>query len=474
MSALLLSDSQPNSLQLTDSEYPERVGIVYYVDFTLGNDANLGITTALPWKTITKINAETFYEGDSILFKRGETWPGVCLRVPHDGLSFGAYGVGANPIIDGQDAVECVQTVGKNNLRFEDIECTQGINSGFQFNSSSNIDLINCDAHDCGNDNLIFITGCKNCSVTGGKFYNAYQRVPTTLVTGIEIADGSEEIVIDGAESYGQLDSGVGISIHSHSDTEMPTGIEIKNCTFRNNTGIGINIWKQDDNDDAGDEIKIHDNIMIDNTEDGIRVHKAGPALNYPSGVKMYNNLIEGNTRYAYYISAIDSLIYRNRIDGRGFLTSCQSSKFVNNSSYFVIGLGLYPIYINGADTDNLEVKNNIVYATAAGGMMMGVDTVVVGAVDIDYNLYYLQAEGVGNTRWHWKGTSYNYANWLINSAMDANDPVVDEDPLWGDPPNFDFSLGAGSPAIDGGAVIPPITDGYLGTAPDCGYEERE
>ncbi len=46
----------------------------YYVDFTLGDDADSGQTIALAWKTITKVNGSAFNQGDSILFKCRETW----------------------------------------------------------------------------------------------------------------------------------------------------------------------------------------------------------------------------------------------------------------------------------------------------------------------------------------------------------------------------------------------------------------
>ena len=81
----------------------------YYVDFTTGDDADTGLTEALAWKTIAKVNGSSFSAGDSILFKRGETWREQ-LTVPSSGsaglpITFGAYGTGADPIINGADIV---------------------------------------------------------------------------------------------------------------------------------------------------------------------------------------------------------------------------------------------------------------------------------------------------------------------------------------------------------------------------------
>ncbi|MFA6486432.1 MAG: peptidoglycan-binding protein [Candidatus Magasanikbacteria bacterium] len=46
----------------------------YYVDATSGLDANNGTSIATPWKTISKVNNTTLSPGDTVLFKRGETW----------------------------------------------------------------------------------------------------------------------------------------------------------------------------------------------------------------------------------------------------------------------------------------------------------------------------------------------------------------------------------------------------------------
>lgn len=72
-----------------------------YFDATGGNDSNTG-TQASPYKTITKLNTlfASMSNGDSVLFKRGETFYGSIL-CNHSYIKFGAYGSGAKPIISG-------------------------------------------------------------------------------------------------------------------------------------------------------------------------------------------------------------------------------------------------------------------------------------------------------------------------------------------------------------------------------------
>lgn len=80
----------------------------YYVK-NGGNDGADGLSDGTAWATISKVNtfwsAGTFAPGDSILFKRGDTWYGT-ITVAEPGTSgnpivIGAYGIGAKPILTG-------------------------------------------------------------------------------------------------------------------------------------------------------------------------------------------------------------------------------------------------------------------------------------------------------------------------------------------------------------------------------------
>jgi len=75
-------------------------GLSYYVDATLGNNANSGLTTSSPWKTLAKVSSSTFQTGSTVFLKRGETWFEQ-LDIPSSGVSIDAYGSGALPVIDG-------------------------------------------------------------------------------------------------------------------------------------------------------------------------------------------------------------------------------------------------------------------------------------------------------------------------------------------------------------------------------------
>ncbi len=77
----------------------------YYVDASNGDDNNLGTQETWAWKTVDKVNKRSFIAGDTILFKRDELW-NESLVIPSSGtasqpITFGAYGTGDRPLLDG-------------------------------------------------------------------------------------------------------------------------------------------------------------------------------------------------------------------------------------------------------------------------------------------------------------------------------------------------------------------------------------
>lgn len=82
----------------------------YYVK-NGGNDELSGTSDANAWASISKFNSTAFVAGDSILFKRGDSWNNLTLILSNeDGteaspIYIGAYGTGARPIIDLRDTI---------------------------------------------------------------------------------------------------------------------------------------------------------------------------------------------------------------------------------------------------------------------------------------------------------------------------------------------------------------------------------
>lgn len=85
-------------------------GDVYYVDSINGDDANAGTSQSAPWRTIGKVNQNSYHPGDHILFKAGGTWTQETLSPRGAGTNgnpivIGSYDSGAKPKFVGNGLV---------------------------------------------------------------------------------------------------------------------------------------------------------------------------------------------------------------------------------------------------------------------------------------------------------------------------------------------------------------------------------
>ncbi|MGL1902929.1 MAG: right-handed parallel beta-helix repeat-containing protein [Fibrobacterales bacterium] len=81
-----------------------------YLSHTLGNDSHDGLSVENPWKSISRLNdylsEEGLLGGDSILFKRGDTWYGEMIHFLNvygelqNPIVISAYGEGESPVIN--------------------------------------------------------------------------------------------------------------------------------------------------------------------------------------------------------------------------------------------------------------------------------------------------------------------------------------------------------------------------------------
>ena len=453
----------------------------YYVDATGGTDGDTGLSPVAAWQTRGHVNGEAFAPGDSILFKRGETWTGVQLTITWSGavgnpITFADYDAGNKPIIDGNDAVNCIANNGvRGNIVIQNIECTQGWDHGISFNGACfNIEVIDCDCHDCGNDNLIFQAGVFDARVTRGTFYNAYRRVVGPFSSGIEMADGSHDIVIDGATCYDNGDiasNGAGIFIVSHALTDMPYNITIQNVSCYGNNSGGIWILKSDATVNADSNILIQDSILDDNDEYGIRMVYGGAAV--LRGVSVLRCRTANNATYGTYCKGRD--INFERVVSATVTAGLGATRFEDcvdpicyNCTFhkgFDAPAGDQEAFRTfGALMDGLVMRNCIVSNLVAGSATMQIVNSVAN-FDIDYTLY-LQALGNDLV---WLGGWKTFANWKTDTGMDANSPTP-ADPLYLDTANNIFHLDHGSPALQVGTPLAGMP--FYGAAPDCGRWE--
>jgi hypothetical protein len=146
--------------------------LTYYVSASGNNNAN-GLTSSTPWQTISKVNTPgngiTYQPGDFILFNRGDTWTGTALNTAASGTSsaqitYGAYGNGAAPILDGNG----ISTLVNINHNFITLD-------GFQLRNAST--LVNF----AGVDGTRLLNQV-NKNASSHVFYAGFANTGTTLI----------------------------------------------------------------------------------------------------------------------------------------------------------------------------------------------------------------------------------------------------------------------------------------------------
>lgn len=97
----------PVAMLATHPSTAQAAGTTYYVHCSAGNDANAGTTQSTAWRSVARANKAPLKPGDSLLFARGCTWTGTRLNAAWNGtasapITIGAYGSGNRPVF--QDA----------------------------------------------------------------------------------------------------------------------------------------------------------------------------------------------------------------------------------------------------------------------------------------------------------------------------------------------------------------------------------
>jgi len=439
----------------------------YYVN-QYGDDANSGLTEGLAWQTIDKvINFTGFIAGDIVSFNKGDTFlisgdvgftpaersatKATALRSPIDNLTFNAYGTGDRPVISGNGnwgAVAMVDSYAKdditfNGLRFQDGQTVSGV--------------IGSTAYENG-------------------YTFAYSGDGLTLI----------DCVVDGASSFencivGRTGAGIDYTIQNctFQNAQMRaglyisgiTGVLVENCSFLNNNG-----WDSYESsaecsglkfNHGGGEITVRNN-MFDGNGWGIRIG---------SGLEMdvYNNIFISPSS-AFENTAQINLNDPDDTSGIENLNIYYNTFFLNIQSVktFAVKVSNTPNYpLNGCNITNniIMIDGNSTtrqyYIEIGSGYGSGDRPV------IDYNLYFTEEDGSWAPRWQdlsdGGSNTTSFTTWQVRH--DANGD--EDDPIFTDYANKDFTLVPGSPAI--GAAT-PVTDqdsvailtDYLGNARDA------
>lgn len=172
----------------------------------------------------------------------------------------------------------------------------------------------------------------------------------------------------------------------------------------------------------------------------------------------IYNCLLQttdGGGIYTWQSNGVGSLIGYNRIANVTSGGYGGTGIYLDNSSYNWTVVGNITTNVNYAIKINNDSLNNLIYDNTFDSTQYGI--------------------GLGGwTSFNWTGTVF--ANDIFTQPFEWGETgeTFTNNLYYWIPPlfNSDYTLKAGSPAIDAGEVIAPYTNGYVGAAPDIGALE--
>jgi hypothetical protein len=261
--------------------------------------------------------------------------------------------------------------------------------------------------------------------------------------TGFQI-DGTNNSVINSAISFS---SGNGVTVNGN-------GHKVSNCLIHDVDYVASDcgaVFPQ-----GGSGITISGNTFHNGGRSLLllRTITASKALNnliYGAGLQTQDlggiytyGTDSAQTEIAYNIVHTVNPVYRGKVGIAIYLDNNSSNYIVHhNVGYDVSDDGMI---INTVSTNNLVYKNTFAGGIHGGGTDPGVqivDNIFTTAIKI----------GTG-------------------AAMVSHNLVAPTNPMFVNAAGGNYQLQAGSPAIDMGVLLPPYTNGYVGSAPDLGAYE--
>jgi hypothetical protein len=402
-------------------------GAIYYVSSSSGSDANPGTQTA-PWRTLAKIysSRSLFRPGDSVLLKRGDTWSEQFTIPNQPGASgtritYGAYGSGTLPTVDAQHLrTFAIYMDSGSHIVVRDLRAVNAAADGVRIVAAG------------GNISDVVIQGV--LSEQNARFGFSIEATPgVTDVDAIEYRD-----------DVANLNGWAGF--YAYHVSAGATGINYYGCKASYNGQTSAN---------HGFSAYYANNIHYHAVEAAFT--NIDPATGLPNAYMSANGAEGHGIAFDEHSdnSSVDHS-YSHGNGGAGLLLSHESSN--NSASYNVIanngGLG---VVINGGDagSSNTVVVNNTIYGNRYAGIAAWKP---ITGLTIENNI--VVNNGTYGLAFTYDGvTNYTVASNLIfgntqgwtNGYVFGATGTIAADPLLVAPASGNFSLQAGSPAINTG-----------------------
>ncbi|MDD2321565.1 MAG: right-handed parallel beta-helix repeat-containing protein [Geobacteraceae bacterium] len=430
----------------------------YYVAAS-GSDGNPG-TAALPWQSVSKVNRTALSPGDTVYFKRGDSWNE--LLYPASGtigkvVTYDAYGTGGAPIIRGFYA-DNKSYITAQNLTFKNNSTDIPF---LIYNGSNHITAYNC--------SIIADSACTAYVALWLSTNVSYNRITNCVITHNNTGRQTDAINLRLNANYNIIQNNI-ISGATH----YCLALEGNTSTYPSYTCNNNIIFGNTVNAHNGAGIAIisgsHNNVVDSNTVTGGK--STSFDVNLPRSLKVVtkNNIVRRN-------------VIRDNTDpnSSGLSTevytygSYPTNVATNNHIYnnVIANVTGYPIVIasdksSGAAAYNNYYKNNVI----VGGLSSTYELTIMGYSTIydnffTNNLFYNN----GNTN----VLSVPTGTYQSVAKIQSSDPTHFSFNLQVDPQlNSDLQPLSGSPCIDTGAFLTTVTSssgsGTTFTVGDAGY----
>jgi hypothetical protein len=389
-------------------------GAEYYVDSAAGADSNPG-TLERPWRTVDKVNATTFGPGDRVLFRRGGTWGELSISsqvgTAASPITYGAYGSGANPSIQG------VRMRHSRHVVLEDLTIERSEGPGVSI---------------LGDSEYVTFARCliRNNATYGFMIWTPGQGDFSILDSAVRDNGAVQErssgifakannMVIARSEIYNNAsgDPAWGYSHGIYIDTET-TGAQIyENEIHGNSRGHGLA---------SKGSARIYRNYIHNNEIAGVLLSGHDVPPNTSTTYSVYSNILAAN---AFGIAEY------------GKSSTNPMRVYIHHNTLYqnTAGWGA-DLYIEDPLTE-LEILNNAVYPAAGEN---GYEFAAQSSARIENNAVYHSSSQVIQ----YGGRSYSWSEW---QALGYDTRGLNANPGFVDAAQGDFHLRSDSPCIDAG-----------------------
>ena len=451
----------------------------YYVRTTAAGDedgssfANTWAIADINWSTInTYLSTEDVY----VYFKRGDTFGQLTILgngtyVPASTnrlyLTVDPVDSGNKPIFTSSGASDyyCIRWKNAGYITFDNLDlrhtasfyASSGLTGGDRddggstdsLNNKGYIYVTNCDFDGFGHYALALFCSGDHIVVTDNTF--------TDCGNGIYFIDESGQ-----GGSYHYIANNTGNNIYGYTRPDLPVldghlvGLQSVNSSIiENNTGVNCRIpiinW-------SSSSYYMRFNIFRNNTLKDSELTALDVYHGNNSGdTGSYGNLIYGNI-----IDDCANNSLRGAIRLNNLKPGSAGNRVFNNTIYDADDWG----FNFRRSCDYTYWKNNIVWIDSRSGAE---NSMVLGQPEgysmgsshfFDYNLYWAtDGDPSAYSIWiNYSGSAHSWATWKSTAGHDTNSPNP-ANPLMTDPGNQDYTLQAGSPAIDAGGYLTNVAE---------------